>query len=66
MPARNRDERNCLRVVTNLLNEGGRFLDNFVETVFAPLNQKSEYDMFALSVYELTLVVSILLTATMS
>ena len=37
MPARDRDEGNCLGVVTNLLDEGRRLLDDFVEAILAPL-----------------------------
>ena len=37
MPAGDRDECDSLGVVANLLNEGGGFLDDFVETIFAPL-----------------------------
>ena len=43
MPARNRDERNCLRVVTNLLNEVGNFLYNFVETILRPLIMRTSH-----------------------
>jgi hypothetical protein len=39
MPARDRDEGNGLGVVANFLDEGGRLLDNFVETIFAPLQR---------------------------
>ena len=37
MPARNWDEGNSFGVVTNLLDKVGGFLDNFMETVLAPL-----------------------------
>ena len=37
VPARDGHEGDSLGVVTNLLDEGGGFLDNFVETIFAPL-----------------------------
>ena len=37
MPARDGDECYRLRVVTNLLDEGGRLLDDFVETILGPL-----------------------------
>jgi hypothetical protein len=37
VPAGDGDERNCLGVVTDFLNEGGSLLDNFVETVLTPL-----------------------------
>ena len=37
MPARDGDEGDSLGVVTDLLDEGGGFLDDFVETVLAPL-----------------------------
>ena len=41
MPARDGHERDCLRVVADLLDEGGRLLDDFVETVLAPLPSAS-------------------------
>lgn len=37
VPAGDGDESDGLGVVTDLLDEGGRLLDNFVETVLAPL-----------------------------
>ena len=37
VPARDGDERDRLGVVTDLLDEGGRLLDDFVETVLGPL-----------------------------
>ena len=37
VPARYGHKGNSLRVITNLLNESGGFLDNFVESVFTPL-----------------------------
>ena len=37
MPARDRDEGNGFGVVSNLLDEGRGFLDDFVETILAPL-----------------------------
>ena len=37
VPARDGHESDGLRVVTDLLDEGGRLLDDFVETVLAPL-----------------------------
>lgn len=39
VPARDGDEGNSLGVVTNLLNEAGGFLDDFVESVLAPLSR---------------------------
>lgn len=41
MPARDGDEGNGLGVVTDLLDEGGGFLDDFVEAVLAPLEPMS-------------------------
>jgi hypothetical protein len=37
MPARDGDKGDSLGVVTDLLNEGGCFLDDFIETVLTPL-----------------------------
>ena len=37
VPSRDGDEGDGLGVVTDLLDEGGGFLDDFVETVLAPL-----------------------------
>jgi hypothetical protein len=37
VPARDGDEGNAFGVVADLLDEGGRLLDDFVETVLAPL-----------------------------
>jgi hypothetical protein len=37
MPARDRNEWNGLGVVTDLLDEGGGFLDDFIETILRPL-----------------------------
>jgi hypothetical protein len=37
VPARDGDEGNAFGVVPDLLDEGGRLLDNFIETVLAPL-----------------------------
>ena len=37
VPARDGDESDRLGVVTDLLNEGGGLLDDFVETVLTPL-----------------------------
>ena len=37
VPPRDGDEGNGLGVVTDLLDEVGGFLDDFVETLFAPL-----------------------------
>ena len=37
VPARDGDEGDSLGVVTDLLDEGGGFLDDFVETVLGPL-----------------------------
>ena len=37
VPAGDRDESDGLRVVADLLDEGGGLLDDFVETVLAPL-----------------------------
>ena len=37
MPAGDGNERNRLRVVADLLDEGGRLLDDFVETILGPL-----------------------------
>ena len=37
MPTRNGHEGNSLRVVTDLLDESGGFLDDFVEPVLTPL-----------------------------
>lgn len=39
VPARDGDESNGLGVVADLLDEGGGFLDNFVESVLAPLHE---------------------------
>ena len=41
VPAGDGDECNSLGVVADLFDEGGGFLDNFVETVLAPLLMKS-------------------------
>ena len=41
VPARDGHESNTLRVVADLLDEGGGFLDNFVETIFTPLHRSS-------------------------
>ena len=38
VPARDGDESDSLGVVADLLDEGGRLLDDFVEAVLAPLN----------------------------
>ena len=43
VPAGDGDERNSLGVVTDLLDEGGRLLDDFVETVLGPLKQELVY-----------------------
>jgi len=37
VPARDGHEGDSLGVVTDLLDEGGSFLDDFVETILAPL-----------------------------
>ena len=37
MPARDGNKRHSLGIVTNFLNEGGRFLHNLVETILRPL-----------------------------
>ena len=37
VPARDGDESDGLRVVADLLDEGGRLLDNFVEAILRPL-----------------------------
>jgi hypothetical protein len=37
MPSRDRDEGNGFGVVTDLFDEVGGFLDDFVETLLAPL-----------------------------
>ena len=37
MPTRNGHEGNGLGVITNLFDESGGFLDDFVESVLAPL-----------------------------
>ena len=37
MPTRNGHEGNGLGVITNLFDEGGGFLDDFVESVLTPL-----------------------------
>ena len=37
VPAGDGDEANSLRVVADLLDEGGRLLDDFIEAVLAPL-----------------------------
>ena len=66
VPARDGDERNRLGVVTNLLDEGGRLLDDFVEAVLGPLEQESDIVNQTFRSELRTLVVSILLTATMS
>ncbi len=42
MPSRDGDERNGLGVVADLLDEGGGFLDDFVEPVLAPLRYQSD------------------------
>jgi len=39
VPSRDRNESNSLGVVTNLLDEVGSLLDNFIETRFSPLNR---------------------------
>ena len=38
VPARDGDERDRFGVVADLLDEGGRLLDDFVETVLRPLH----------------------------
>ena len=43
VPAGDGDERNSLGVVTDLLDEGGRLLDDFVEAVLGPLKQELVY-----------------------
>ena len=43
VPAGDGDERNRLGVVADLLDEGGRLLDDFVETVLGPLKQQSVF-----------------------
>ena len=43
MPARDRDKGNSLGVVADFLDEGGRLLDDFVETIFAPLQRIVRY-----------------------
>jgi hypothetical protein len=40
VPSGDGDEGNCLGVVTDLLDEVGGFLDDFVETLLAPLHFK--------------------------
>lgn len=37
VPARNRNKRHTLGVVTDLLDEVRRFLDDFIETILRPL-----------------------------
>jgi len=68
VPSRYGDEGNRLGVVANLLDEGGSLLDDFVETVLAPLQKESVSggSVFFFKKKKNTLVVSILLTATMS
>ena len=70
MPSRDGDEGNSLGVVADLLDEVGSFLDDFVETILGPLNDieatMSETTTKGRKSSERTLVVSILLTATMS
>jgi hypothetical protein len=41
VPARDRNERDLLGVVSDLLDEAGRLLDNFVEAVLTPLQMRS-------------------------
>jgi hypothetical protein len=65
MPARDGDECDSLGVVTDLLDELGRFLDDFIETVLAPLHNIVKFVLPQEYVCH-TLVVSILLTATIS
>jgi hypothetical protein len=43
VPAGDRDKRDLLGVVADLLDEGGRLLDDLVETVLAPLDIESAY-----------------------
>ena len=66
VPAGDGDERNRLGVVADLLDEGGRLLDDFVEAVLGPLEQESDIVNQTFRSELRTLVVSILLTATMS
>ena len=67
MPAGDGDEGNRLGVVADLLNEGRGFLNDFVESVLAPLHTKKvSIQQGNVSNITRTLVVSILLTATMS
>jgi hypothetical protein len=40
VPSRDRDKSNGLRVVTDLFDEVGGFLDDFIETLLAPLHVK--------------------------
>jgi len=39
VPSGDGDEGNSLGVVTDLLDEAGGFLDNFIETIFGPLKE---------------------------
>ena len=66
VPAGDRDEGDRLRVVADLLDEVGGFLDDFIETVFGPLGEHSQHWLQYISDSQQTLAVSILLTATIS
>ena len=66
VPPGNGNEGDGFGVVSNLFDEVGGFLDNFVETVLAPLQSVVSPSSIVTYVGCRTLVVSILLTATIS
>ena len=66
VPSGDGNEGDGLGVVSDLLNEVGGFLDNFIETLLAPLQNTVSSSPIADYTGYRTLVVSILLTATMS
>ena len=66
VPSGDGDEGNSLWVVSDLLNEVGGFLDDFVETLLTPLKKDIGSGSTAIYTKYLTFVVSILLTATIS
>ena len=66
VPSGDGDEGDGLGVVSNLLDEVGGFLDNFVETLLTPLQGTVSLSLMTFYRRHRTLVVSILLTATMS